>query len=63
MTVLQIIALIAQLAGAAKDVTGVMSDIHELNLKPGDQVPEEHVQRIKTAMAQINPLGDPDGPE
>jgi hypothetical protein len=64
VTVLQIIALIAQLVGAAKDVTGVMADIHSLNLKPEDTVPPEHVQRIQAALAQIqNPLGDPNGPE
>jgi hypothetical protein len=54
MTVLQIIALIAQLVGAAKDVTGVLSDIHELGLKPGDPIPPEHEQKIRAVLSSVS---------
>jgi hypothetical protein len=53
MTVLQLIQLIAALAGAAKDISGVMEDIHARDLKPGDQIPAEHLAKVTAAMGTV----------
>lgn len=65
MTIIQIIQLIATLAGATKDIQGIVDDLHASGHSPTAPIPEVHMERIKEILAQIpsNPLGDPDGPE
>lgn len=54
MTPLQVIQLIAILAGAAKDAADIVTDLHKQGLiKDGEPIPAVHLARIKAVMPQI----------
>lgn len=54
MTPLQILQLVSALAGAAKDVADVVSDLHSQGLiKDGEPIPAVHMERIKAAMPDL----------
>ena len=54
MTPLQVIQLIAALAGAAKDVADIVTDLHAQGLiKDGEPIPVEHLARIKAVMPDV----------
>lgn len=54
MTPLQVIQLIAILAGAAKDAADIVTDLHKQGLiKDGEPIPLEHLARIKAALPNL----------
>lgn len=54
MTILQIISLIASLAGAAKDVQGVVDDLKAQGHPDDAPIPAEHAAKITAAMQSVS---------
>jgi hypothetical protein len=63
MTILQILQLLATLAGAAKDVTDVVSTLRAQGHADNAPIPPEHLATVTAALASVrassNGLGDP----
>ena len=54
MTIIQIIALIAQLSGAAKDIADIVNELRSTGHPDNEMIPEEHANKIQAILASVD---------